>query len=123
MKYIYVLSIFILVLGSCTKDKSAAPLIENIKKEPCSDTLSFSGKILPAILTPSCNTSGCHNSTTAAAGLDLTTYAGVAPISEILLKSMNHESGISPMPKNAPKMNDSLIAIFECWINQGKLNN
>ncbi len=120
--YIYFLVATLVILSSCLKDKAVEP-IENTVQDTCADTISFSSEIMPLILNPSCNTASCHNATDAAAGIDLTTYSNVAPISDILLKTMQHESGVSAMPKNLPILHDSIVAKFECWINQGKLNN
>ena len=40
-----------------------------------------------------------------------------------LLKSINHQSGASPMPKNAAKLSSCNIAIITAWVNNGAPNN
>ena len=40
-----------------------------------------------------------------------------------LLRAIRHDSGVSPMPQNAPKMVGCDIAKIEKWIADGALNN
>jgi hypothetical protein len=41
------------------------------------------------------------------------------PEESLLLKALRHEKGDLKMPKDAPKLSDEAIAIFETWIRQG----
>lgn len=77
----------------------------------CTDTISFNSKVMPVIFN---NCVSCHK--------DFTEYKEVAAHAKHILKALRGD-GASQMPKDAPALNDSLIQQFECWINQGKLNN
>lgn len=117
-----VLVVFVLAgLSSCLKHKAIEPNQTIIVVE-CLDTVSFSNEILPQLLTPSCNTASCHGAN-AAGGYDLTTYGSVSINSGIILNAMQQNNGFVAMPLGAPMLNDSLLSKFNCWINQGKLNN
>jgi hypothetical protein len=125
-KYIYILPLLLIGFNSCLKHKAMEPKISTIDTTgvfPCGDTVYFNNEIMGEILTPSCNTSGCHSSSSVAGGYTFTTYANVEANAAIILKSIKQETGVSPMPKFSNKLNDSLITKFDCWIQQGKLNN
>lgn len=117
MKYLLFLIVFILSI-SCRKDK-----VEEIKPDDqeCLEERSFSDDVLP-VLNNNCSTSGCHNTNSQAGGYILETHQQIDQHAVIILASIKHE-GNSPMPQGAPKLADSLIKTFECWVNQGKLNN
>lgn len=117
---IIVLSLTILSTTSCLKHKTVEPV------EPmptCTDTISFNNEIMTQVITPNCNTSGCHNSVDVAGNLDLSTYTNVSNSATVVLSTMKHDPNAIAMPLGAPKLNDSLIQKFYCWIEQGKLNN
>ncbi|HIP37249.1 MAG TPA: hypothetical protein EYG85_10390 [Crocinitomix sp.] len=115
-----IIFIVVLTLPSCLKHKTAKV---NSFDSTCVDTISFNNEIMPEILTPSCNTSGCHNSTSVAGGYDLSNYTNNSSNADIILNSIQQVNGFVPMPLGAPKLDDSLINKFKCWIEQGKLNN
>ena len=69
-----------------------------------------------------CAVSGCHD-VNAASGYDFTLYSTVSGNAELMLSSMRHETGTTPMPLGNNKLADSLIGKFSCWIAQGKQNN
>ena len=116
------LTIFVIVatITSCEKDKTQLP--EPVTPEQCPDTISFSGIVEP-IIQANCATSGCHNVFTAAAGYNLEGYGNISANANAILNVINHEPGPTPMPYNMPKLNDSIIGQFDCWVVQGKLNN
>jgi len=125
MKNLIIISILLLGLSSCLKHKTIKPVevvINDTTGFPCGDTVSFSNAIMSQILTPSCNTAGCHNSSSAG-GYDLTTYNTVNINADIILNAIQQNNGLTPMPLGASKLNDSLITKFNCWLQQGKLNN
>lgn len=68
---------------------------------------------------------GCHNATTANAGFDFSTYAGVnASINAgKLMGAINHESGFKPMPQNGNKLDQCKIDQIRIWIDAGALEN
>ncbi len=111
--------------ASCLKDKTAD--ISELPSEPtgpCVDTVSFTNVIMTEILDISCSTSGCHDEGSAASGYVFETYDQVNTNSAIILLALKHDPTITPtMPLGGEKVADSLIQKFECWIEQGKLNN
>lgn len=121
MKSIVITVIAIVGLSSCLKHKTIEPIQTPIITE-CLDTVSFNNEILPQLLTPSCNTASCHDAN-AAGGYDFTTYNSVVTNSGVVYNVIQQNNGFVPMPLGAPKLNDSLISKFNCWIQQGKLNN
>lgn len=119
MKAIYIISAFVLLLSSCTKDKVSTLTVLDPN---CIDTTSFSQKIRPLIM-QNCATSGCHDASTHAEGYDFTNHNSIAQNASLMLSAMRGESGTTPMPLGGPALADSLIQQFSCWIGQGKLDN
>ena len=106
----------ILTTNSCNKDKTS-PVVVNPN---CPDTISFAAEVKP-IIDMNCSTSGCHD-VSAQGGFDFQGHANISLHADDILSGLRHETTI-PMPIGAPKVADSLIQKFECWITQGKLNN
>lgn len=77
-----------------------------------------------ALINANCNFSGCHNSG-GAGGIKLTNYAEVkaAAMQDRFLKSIKHEAGGSPMPKNGVQFSERNVLTFECWIQNGYLES
>lgn len=126
MKIIPVLSIAafvsLAVFYGCTKDKVGVNKLGNLSATDCTDSISFSAKILP-LMQQNCSTTGCHDAGSAASGYVLTDHSSISASSDIIYKTMNHSAGVQPMPQGGDKLSDSLIKNFGCWILQGKLNN
>lgn len=116
-------SLFVVIIvsvASCAKDKVA--LIEvPLAPSDCPDTISYNTQVRP-IIEQNCSTSGCHDAS-ASGGYQFLTHADVSQYSDVMKKAMKHEPGPSNMPLGLPKLNDTLIQTFECWIMQGTLNN
>lgn len=108
-----VVSLFLVVTTSCRKDKVTSTLDPN-----CTDTIYFSQEILP-LITDNC--ASCHDvgNTT---GYTFTNHTNISANASSALNAMRGD-GFQLMPQNGPALNDSLIEKFNCWINQGKLNN
>lgn len=109
---IFCFASFVFVL-SCSKDKAPAPT----NGLDCADTISFSSQIAPMIST---NCASCHgdgNST----GYTLTNHTNISSNATAILNSLKGTPQL--MPQGGPALNDSLIQQFECWLNQGTLNN
>jgi hypothetical protein len=100
--------ITLLLLANCTKDKADTVLI-------CPDTISFSTQILPMITD---NCVGCHSGQNAPT---ITNHSEIAANTSKISKSIH--GTILLMPINGPKLADSLIQQFDCWVKQGKLDN
>jgi hypothetical protein len=106
------------IFVSCLKDKTVEPIVD-----VCEDTVFYSTEIQGPIFNTNCAVSGCHNSGTAAAGHVWETYTEVSLNATVILAAIKHDGTTAPMPLGGPKLNDSLIQKFDCWIKQGKLNN
>lgn len=117
MKKLLLFSFGALLIYACNKDKTPATIELT---EDCPEVISFSAKVEPIIQT-NCSTSGCHDAT-ASGGYNLEGYANISSNSPIILSAIKHETS-TPMPVGAPKLADSLIQQFSCWISQGTLNN
>ena len=105
----------ILFIVSCKKDMTPLPNLD------CADTISYSQQVQPFI-DLNCTTSGCHDAS-ASGGYNFTTHSSVSANAVIILSAINHDSGTVPMPLGGAKLADSTIQQFDCWINQGKLDN
>ena len=89
----------------------------------CVETVSYSAKIQP-LIEMNCSTTGCHDATGQQGGVNLVSYAGVRDNANNILSVIQLDEGNSGlMPFGGPKLADSLIQHFNCWVNQGKLNN
>lgn len=118
---ICILSIFA-ILSSCSKNSKEA-ILEGL--EACDTTsTAYSAEIKP-ILDQFCNTSGCHNATSVAAGYNFESYDNVknAALGSRFLGSIRHESGFSSMPKGSDKLTDCQIQKIEIWVRKGAQNN
>jgi hypothetical protein len=107
-----------LVFVSCLKDKTIEPVVD-----VCEDTVFYATEIQGPIMNAGCAVSGCHNSGTAAAGFVFESHAQVSLNATSILSAIKHDGTKEPMPLGGPKLNESLIQKFDCWIKQGKLNN
>lgn len=98
--------------------------------EACDETIyTYSGAVRP-ILDKHCV--GCHNSSDAGGGIDLTvydgstgTYDGVKQVAldGRLLGAINWEPGFSKMPQGSDKLSDCNISQITKWVNDGAPNN
>jgi mono/diheme cytochrome c family protein len=88
------------------------------------DTLNvtFSASVQP-ILSAYCN--GCHGGGSPQGSVDFNAYAGVkaSVASGRLLGAIQHDSGYSPMPKNANQLSDCNIQKIKTWVAAGALDN
>lgn len=106
-----------LILISCAKDKA-----EELVINPCADTVSFAQEIQNEIIMPNCAISGCHDNT-ASGGYKLDSYSDISQNAAIVFQTLDHQGGVTPMPFGGSKLSNSLIQKFQCWIDQGKLDN
>jgi hypothetical protein len=88
------------------------------------DSVKFSATIQP-IMNQSCALSGCHDASTAMAGVNLSDYPGVQAVatSGRLVGTVTHAAGFSPMPKNMDKLDDCKLSQIQKWVADGAKNN
>lgn len=99
--------------SSCTKAK--APV--NMGPVTCSDTISFSQQIAPMI---QANCSSCHGSGAGTSPV-LSNHAEISSAAQDILGTLHGTPQL--MPQGGPALADSLIQQFDCWMQQGKMNN
>lgn len=85
----------------------------------CEDTVSFSATVADLINT---NCAGCHGEGNTT-GYTFNDHASISANATAILNSMRGEGGFQQMPDGLPALPDSMIQKFNCWMNQGKLNN
>jgi hypothetical protein len=116
--------LLIIFINGCYYDKGE--LLYPGAGGPCDTTVvaKFSTVVLP-MMNLSCNSGGCHNTTSAAAGVILDTYSGVKVQAGNgrLIGSISHAGGYSAMPKGGAKFTTCNIAKIQQWITAGSLNN
>jgi mono/diheme cytochrome c family protein len=106
--------------ASCTKDNEY-DLSQN-SNNTCDTTAVSYANTVANIMANNCNS--CHSGSNPSGGVVTSTYVGLGNIYDaVLLGVINHSSGFSPMPSNAPKLSDCDINKIQAWINQGRLNN
>jgi len=112
----------VVAMASCYYDK--ADLLYPNGNLPCDTSVvaRFSSEVMP-VMANSCNSGGCHNSTDAASGVILDTYAGikVQALNGRLIGSIDHINGT--MPKGGAKLASCTITKIQQWITTGTPNN
>jgi hypothetical protein len=114
-------------LSSCYND-SEEELYGTIPTTNCDLTspVKFSTIISP-IISSKCATSGCHSTSSKAAGINLGTFdaikAYITKSQAPFLGSIKRDGNYSPMPKGSPKLADCDISKIESWIAAGMPNN
>lgn len=113
----------LLALNACYYDNKE-DLYSNFPKENTCDTLivGFSQEVLP-LITQQCT--GCHNTSSAAAGLVLTNHATIAAAlsNRPVLNRINRATGDGLLMPPSGKLTPCQIATITAWQNQGLLNN
>jgi len=117
-KVLFLVSFCVILLLACTKAKTE---INPFTDLTCDGDAFFANEIEP-IIQQNCSTSGCHDAT-AIAGYEFSTYQSIANNADRIYKTLKHEANVVAMPYNLPKLQDSLINKFGCWMAQGKPNN
>jgi hypothetical protein len=85
--------------------------------------ISYSARVLPFMNTWCV---GCHNSSNAGGGYDLSSYQGVKNSitpNNRLMGSINQLSGYFAMPQGSGKVDACDIKVIQKWIDSGCLNN
>jgi len=88
----------------------------------CDTTIYTYNAVIKPIMTDWCV--GCHSSTNAGGGFDLSTYSGVTAsvANNKLMGSIQQLSGHSPMPQGS-KLSDCDIKLIGKWVSAGYPNN
>ena len=112
-----------LLLVSCVKEHTPIPsaVTPIVLTALCSDTVKYAQTIEP-LMNQSCATTNCHDASTQTAGFDLSNWANVSANAQAIIGSMHGTNGVPVMPLGAA-LPDSVIQKFQCWVDQGKLNN
>jgi len=102
----------LLLVHSCSKDD------EPVNTSCSGLTLTYTADIKPII---SANCLNCHNGTQSESGIDLSTYSGVKSMADSgrLLGALHHQTGYTPMPKDAPQLSSGTLQLFDCWVQNG----
>ena len=120
MKYIIISAIILCIaVFACNKTSSNPDYVANAV---CTGTTPTYNTNISSIINTSCATSGCHNDATRKSGISLQGYSNASSQfknNSKNLASINHGSGVDPMPQGAPKLADSNIKKLECWVKNG----
>lgn len=119
-----VLATSVLIISSCTKDKTPRP------PEPCDPNKIYFERDIKPLLTSNCAMSGCHDAATQQDGVNLSTYEGVRsqvrpgnPQGSELIQVINEtdpDDRMPPPPKTA--LSQAQKDLLSNWILQGADN-
>lgn len=103
--------------SSCEREEA-----EDIKTYDCSGVTPTYTADIKAILDNNCAFSGCHNSTSKANGIDLSTYAVAKSESEKkrFRGAIQRIPGYDPMPKGSGALDEALVEALSCWVQNGQ---
>lgn len=107
-----------LLSSACTKETTDG----SIEPFSCDEVVSFSEEVLP-LITTNCSTSGCHSESSGSAGYIFSNHTNIAGNSALILKTIQHEQGVIPMPLGGSQLSPEQIGKVACWIEQGEANN
>jgi len=102
-------------------------LLVSCNKEDTPDTVDCTGLTptytsdIKTILDASCAKSGCHDATSMANNINLSTYTSARNVSQgnRFLGAVQHKSGFMPMPQDGPKLSQDKIDLLTCWVQNG----
>lgn len=117
-----------LLLAACKHD----PPVSLTPIEVSTGEISFRDQVQP-ILNSNCNMSGCHNSSSAAEGIDLSSYASIMSEDELVVRFKPDESELmeelrgygrkGSMPPSGQQLSADQISILKQWIVEGARNS
>lgn len=99
--------------SSCSKAKTPPALPQVV----CTSTISFSQQIAPMIEE---NCSGCHGAGAGTAPV-LSNYEEISTNADAIIQALRGTPQL--MPQGGPALADTLIQQFQCWMQQGTMNN
>lgn len=116
------LGLFVVLFQGCYYDKSDLMY----PAAGCDTTaVTYSQTVKPLVNNYCLACHGSSNYSSMGGNLNLDGYSNLSSAAKngVLLKSIRHEAGASPMPKNSPQLSECHIAKLEKWILAGSLNN
>lgn len=118
-----ILAVFVSLFTSCAFDEAIEP--KQVEEIGACDTITYSKHIAP-IFETYCTLSGCHDGSDSRR-LNYSTYDVVSGNHILILTAIKQEGSFKmPFDPNTwqPfKLEDSKIALFECWIENGTKND
>lgn len=122
MKKIFVLSFIVLAITSCENKVGLPPVATPAPVAPgACDTITYT-KHIQTILTNNCT--GCHNSSLASGGVDISTYTGAkakALDGRMKVRAIDNSDILKgPMPQSG-LISQAERDLLQCWINNGAL--
>lgn len=113
--------VFVVIISanSCKNDNAALLY----PPDACDTTnVTYSGTILPIIRD---NCYRCHAGSQTVGPFNLDSYAdlSIRAANGQLWGAVSHQSGFSPMPKDAPQLSDCNLAKIKKWLDDGYPNN
>ncbi len=108
-------SICFLILG-CEKDED-----DILASFDCTNVEPTYDLEIKAILNSECATSGCHNSSSQAGGINLSNYISSETESTKprFLGAINQLSDYDAMPRGGNKLSEEEIKLLTCWVDNG----
>jgi uncharacterized membrane protein len=116
MKIYFLFFLAVLLMQGCYYDKE--DLLYPSTGADCNLINAKFTDVKPVILNK-CATAGCHNSSSAAGGVVLETYAQISSKKDRVMQRAIREKTMPP----AAALTASEVNIITCWINSGALNN
>ncbi len=124
MKKLIPIAVIALMAAGCYNDKYdklyPAPVVTVDPCDTAKNEATYSGNIM-ALMNQSCNTSGCHDASTASGGYDLTQYSMVKAAADN--GSLVSQIVSGSMPQGMPKLSECKIAQIKNWADHGAKNN
>jgi hypothetical protein len=111
--------IFFLLFSNCTYNNEV-DYFKDSTNVCNTDSMSFKTDVYP-IISASCV--GCHGNSGASARINLEGYANVKKNATIMMKAIEHKSGVAAMPQGASKLPVCTINQLNAWIDQGLKDN
>jgi len=119
--YLFWLLITGIILPSCEKDNVED--LNGSQSRGCdtSKAISFKNQVEPILKNECGSQSGCHGSGAASGGVDLENSQKILEVvnSGLFIKSIDHASGVSPMPKGRSQIDDCRRNLIRKWIREG----
>ncbi len=116
-KKLFLVVIMGALMAACSKDTNS--YTDNVDCSKVNADQNTYTKSVKSIIDGSCAYSGCHDSVTAAEGINLSTYAKAKRefVSGDALCTIYHDC--QPMPQGSDKLEQTVIDQLTCWVKNG----